>query len=294
MKKSIAHIAQIIVGMVFAVSAFAKAWGGNAFANLVIQYGADWLSVFVPILIAIESCLASMLLLRVATRKASLFSAIFIVGISLVYLYGVLVKEITDCGCFGVLRALNLPPVGTFIRNFLLIVLCVLGFVWDNNLSCHPWWKVFLMMLFVSGSLFVCGLDMSKSFRLPKITALHQRTHLTVADSDLSEILPIAKDSSYAVYIFSYSCVFCQNSFANVEQYLRIEEIDKVYGIAIEDSVAEARFKRIYQPSIPIYNIPSSTMKNLVAELPVLLLIQKGEIVHIEVGSVLSPGITAQ
>lgn len=47
MKKSIAHIAQIIVGMVFAVSAFAKAWGGNAFANLVIQYGADWLSVFV-------------------------------------------------------------------------------------------------------------------------------------------------------------------------------------------------------------------------------------------------------
>lgn len=294
MKKVVAHIAQLLVGLVFLVSAFAKAWGGNAFANLITQYGADWLSVGVPILIAIETILAIMLLLNIKAKQASLGSAFFIFGISLVYLYGVLAKGITDCGCFGVLHSLNMRPVPTFIRNIILIGLCLLGFWWGSKQKENAWWKIWIMIVLTACSMFICGLDMSKGFQLPQIAVLQRQTNQKIEQSALKDILPLSSDSSYAVYLFSYTCVFCQNSFANVEQYQRIQEIDHVYGIAIDNPQGEERFRRIYQPTIPIYNIPEDTMQKLVGELPVLLLIKNGEIVHKEVGSVISPGINAQ
>lgn len=110
----------------------------------------------------------------------------------------------------------------------------------------------------------------------------------------LKEILPLSADSSYVVYLFSYSCAFCQNSFANVEQFQSIKEVDKVYGVAIDNPDKEERFRRLYHPTIPIYNIHESTMNQIVAELPVLLLIKNGEIVNTEVGSLSSPLIHIQ
>lgn len=294
MKKIVVQIAQVVVGLIFLVSAFAKAWGGNAFANLVTQYGANWLSVGVPFLIATETGLAAMLLLRIRTKTVSLCSAIFVFCISLVYLYGVVVKGITDCGCFGSLHALNMRPIATFIRNIILIALCLLGFFWGNNQKSCVWWKVGTMIVLIASSMFICGLDMSKGFQLPQFASLQRKANLKVEDSTLGEILPLSPDSSYAVYLFSYSCVFCQNSFANVEQYQRIQEVDKVYGVAIDNPEKEERFRNLYQPTIPVYNIPEDTMQRLVGELPVLLLIKNGEIVHKEVGSVLSPFLRIQ
>lgn len=289
MKKRVATIAQILVGLVFLVSAFAKAWGGNAFANLVIQYGADWLTVFVPIVIAIETGLAAMLLLGIYTKKASLGAAIFVVGISLVYLYGVLVKGITDCGCFGVLHALNMRPLGTFIRNIILIGLCMVGYCCDTNQRLSTWWKVLVMLVLLVSSSFICGLDMSKAFQLPKINIIHRQNNLTLEQSGLCDILPLSSDSCYVVYLFSYTCAYCQNSFANVEQYQLVNEIDGVYGLAVENVKGEERFKRLYHPTIPIYNIPESAMAKLAGELPMLLVIEHGEIVQMQVGSVSSP-----
>lgn len=294
MKKTVAHIAQVVVGLIFLVSAFAKAWGSNAFANLVMQYGIDWLSVGVPILIAIETGLAAMLLLRIRTKNVSLYSAIFVFCISLVFLYGVVVKGITDCGCFGVLHSLNMRPLGTLIRNIILIFLCFLGFFWGSNQKNYARWKVGTMIVLIASSMFICGLDMSKGFQLPQFASLRHQTSSKVQGSVLNEILPLSSDSSYIVYLFSYSCAFCQNSFANVEQFQRIEEVDKVYGVAIDNPEKEERFRRLYQPSIPIYNIPESTMNQIVAELPVLLLIKNGEIVNTEVGTVSSPLIHIQ
>lgn len=294
MQKYIANIAQLLVGLVFLVSAFAKAWAGNEFANIVIQYGADWFSIFAPLIIAIETILAAMLLLRIHTKEVSLIAAFFVFGISLVYLYGIVIKGVTDCGCFGALKALNMRPIGTFIRNGILIGLCIVGYWFDDNQYVSKKWKMAILVLLVGCSMFICGLDMSKSFQLPNIEALHKRANLSLKESGLNEVLPLSPDSTYAVYLFSYTCVFCQNSFANVEQYQRIKDIDKVYGLAVENKEGEERFMRIYKPTIPIYSIPETDMQKLVAELPVFLIIDNGEIVHTEVGSVISPFISVE
>ena len=107
----------------------------------------------------------------------------------------------------------------------------------------------------------------------------------------LNNIYPFSADSSYVVYLFSFTCAHCQNSYANLEQYHRLKIVDKVIGIAIENEEAQERFTRIYRPEIDIITIPNDTMARITGSLPIALLI-KGDSIHkVESGSVTSPGI---
>ena len=52
MKKTPLHkIAGIVLGLLFLVSAFAKAWEADVFATMLLQYGPQWFGVWAPIII---------------------------------------------------------------------------------------------------------------------------------------------------------------------------------------------------------------------------------------------------
>ncbi|GHT42649.1 hypothetical protein AGMMS49965_14610 [Bacteroidia bacterium] len=55
--------------------------------------------------------------LQIRTKDVSLAANILLIGVTLVYLYGYLFNNVTDCGCFGAFDMLNLPPIGVFIRK---------------------------------------------------------------------------------------------------------------------------------------------------------------------------------
>jgi hypothetical protein len=107
----------------------------------------------------------------------------------------------------------------------------------------------------------------------------------------LNALYPFDADSTYIVYLFSFSCAHCQNSFANVQQYQQFALADKVLGIAIDDAEAQERFYRIYQPVIEIITIPNDEMSHITGQLPICMLIREGKIKQVESGSVTSPGI---
>ena len=131
---------------------------------------------------------------------------------------------------------------------------------------------------------------MRASFELPKWS--HAKTeNRTKTMEKLQALYPFEGDSVYIVYLFSFSCAHCQNSFANVQQYQQFKAADKVLGIAIEDEEAQARFERIYQPQIEIRTIPQNEMASITGQLPVCLLIRGDSIRHVETGFVTSPGI---
>lgn len=291
--KTSAIVSQLLVGIVFLVSALAKAWGGGEFADLLLQYGPAWFSIAAPLVIAVETALATMLLLRIYPKQTSLCAAIFTLGISLVYAYGILFKNVTDCGCFGVLHQLNLSPTGTFIRNAILIGLGLVGYwFYPADRTAPAWWRTAIATLLIAASTFICGLDMSNTFELPSLSSQHAKATLTYDKLNLNDVLPLSSDSTYAVYLFSFTCAYCQDSYANVEQYTRLKNIDGVYGVAVENETGEERFRRLYQPSIPVFTIPEKRMASVTAELPLLIIIDHGQITKVHSGGVVSPFIS--
>ena len=93
------------------------------------------------------------------------------------------------------------------------------------------------------------------------------------------------------VYLFSYTCPYCKNSYANVMQYGEMGLVDKVVGVAVEDAEARARFERIYGCEMEVREIAKDSMSAITHELPVAVVIRKGEIEEIKRGMIASPGI---
>lgn len=290
MKQTISYISTILIGITFLISGFAKAWVGNDFADIVLQYGFSWLPALVPALIAIELLLAMALLLRIYPKYTCWATSAFLVGLSLFYLYGVLFRDITDCGCFGPFHQLSNAPWKTFVRNGVLLTLAMAGAYSSHNESGIKSWKVVLTMLVIALSTFVCGLSMSQTYRLPQLPGRKMETHITVEQLGLDEHFSFDADTTYVVYLFSYTCSHCQNSYANVEQYQRLN-LAQVYGLAVANPEGRERFMRIYEPTIPISEIEEDKMSEISNALPVLLIIRNGEVVNSEVGHVTAPGI---
>ena len=107
----------------------------------------------------------------------------------------------------------------------------------------------------------------------------------------LKDIYPFQSDSSYVVYLFSFTCPHCQNSFANVQQFQQFNVVDKVIGISIQNEEAMERFYRIYNPEIEIFTISKMDMHRITNQLPVGIFIKKNSIVKTETGRITSPGL---
>lgn len=289
--KNLSRISTALLGLMFLVSAFAKAWDAEAFAQMLLLYGSKLFGIGAPIIIMIEAILGMSLLLRIYPRWMAASADIFLIAVSAIFSYGVLAKGIEDCGCFGALSRLYTgAPWMTFVRNavFLVISIPALRYRADEDGFCWP--KALATVVVASMACFAAGLSMRKSFELPKWSSV-QKDNWEQTMTKLNAIYPFSADSTYVVYLFSFSCAYCQNSFANVEQYQQFGLMDKVLGIAIEDEEQQERFCRIYRPEIPILTIPHDQMSDMTGSLPIAIYIKDGKIKDVEGGGVTSPGI---
>lgn len=275
----------------FLVSAFAKAWDAEAFASMLLLYGQKWFSIGAPLIIMTEAILGIALLFRFYPRWATVAADAFLITVSAIFAYGLLARGIEDCGCFGALSKLYTGrPWMTFARNALFLVISVPAIIYNPRNKKQPWYKAAVAIFVASMACFICGLAMRKSFELPDLTSARADNWGTTMNK-LNAVYTFSEDSTYFVYLFSFSCAYCQNSFANVQQYQQMHIVDKVFGIAIEDEEAQERFYRIYQPQIPIITIPNDQMADITNSLPVALYIKGNSIQNAESGGITSPGI---
>lgn len=276
----------------FLVSAFAKAWDANAFAMMLTQYGPEWFSIGAPIIIAGESLLGCALLLRVKPRWSAVAADAFLLGVSLIFAYGVVVKGIQDCGCFGALsRWFTGKPWTTFVRNAVFIGISVPALLDKPQAERAVYPRLIAGLVVAIITSFICGLAMRETFELPRNWLPEKEDSRAKAMEKLNAIYSFDADSTYVVYLFSFSCAHCQNSFANVQQFQQFNVVDKVVGIAVDDPEAQERFYRIYQPVIDIITIPQDTMASITGSLPLCIVVREGEIQHVTSGFVTSPGI---
>lgn len=289
--KSFSYISTIVLGLIFLFSAFAKAWDAEAFADMLLQYGPQWFSIGAPIIIMAESVLGMALVLQIKTRWSAIFADCFLIIVSAIFAYGVLAKGIQDCGCFGVFSKLFTgKPWVTFVRNALFVAISIPAILDSNRKVRYVYPKVCLTIVVAAMACFVCGLSMRKSYKLPKISQVRSNNRSKVMEK-LNEIYSFNSDSTYVVYLFSFTCPHCQNSFANVQQFQQFNVADKVIGIAVEDQEAQERFYRIYKPEIDIITIPKEQMELITNQLPIGMSIRENSIKKAEVGFITSPGL---
>ena len=287
----LSYISTTALGLMFLFSAFAKAWDAEAFADMLLLYGPQWFSIGAPIIIMAEAVLGMALVLRVKPRWSAICADCFLIIVSAIFAYGVLVKGIQDCGCFGVFsKMFTGKPWVTFVRNALFIAISVPAILDSNREVRHLYPKICLTILVVAIACFICGLSMRKSYKLPKISQVKTTNHSKVMEK-LNEIYSFNSDSTYVVYLFSFTCPHCQNSFANVQQFQQFNVVDNVVGIAVEDQEAQERFYRIYKPEIDIITIPREQMERITNQLPIVMSIKDNSILKIEGGFITSPGL---
>lgn len=290
--KYLVRLCSILLGFTFLISAIGKAWDAESFADMLLRYGPQWFGIWAPIIILIESALGIMFLLRIQPRRCALVADLFLVVVSVVFAFGWLVMDITDCGCFGVFSAiLDDKPYMTIVRNMVLIGLSVPLLYYDEYTEKSSSHKILITLLVTAMICFVSGLSMRRSFMLPRRSMFRTTTGNIGTEDKLQVVYPFSADSTYFVYLFSYTCPHCLNSFANVQQYEQFHVVDKVVGIAVDDPKAQMRFDSIYHPQIEIRNLPKEKMESLTNRLPLGLLLKNNTIVKTEGGFISSPGL---
>lgn len=289
--KYLSYISTTILGLMFLFSAFAKAWDAEAFADMLLLYGPQWFSIGAPILIMVEAVLGMALVMRVQTRWTAIAADCFLVVVSAIFAYGVLTKGIQDCGCFGIFSKIFAgKPWITFARNMLFVGISVPAILDTSREVRYLYPKTCLTIIVVAIACFICGLSMRKSYSLPKISDVKSNDRSKVMEK-LNEIYSFNPDSTYIVYLFSFNCPHCQNSFANVQQFQQFNVADRVLGIAVEDQDAQERFYRIYKPEIDIITIPREQMEQITIQLPIGMSIKENAIKKVEAGFITSPGL---
>lgn len=282
-------IIRVIVGFIFLLSGLLKAIDTASFADLMSQYGEIWFGYGAPIIIFTEIILGILLLFNFYPKQITCVSIAFVIVVSFVYLYGVLTKGITNCGCFGPLTWLNSKPWLTFMRNGILLGMLVPTLIRPQEKSKEisiP--SVIFMAVIAVVVMFMCGFSMHGARCLQKQHIFQAKA---LAESPLAEYVTVHPDSTYLVFAFSYSCPYCQNSIGNVNQYVPMGMADKVIGLAVEDSVARERFEHLFETDFEIQEISALQMYRLSNTMPTTFFIRHDSIVSQYTGMVVSPAL---
>ena len=269
--------------MVFLVSGFAKALDVSAFADVIASYGfAGIRFMAVPVVIA-EIIIGLLLVLRIGEKTTALITAILLVVFTIIYSYGLIFKGVEDCGCFGNIKALNSSPVLLYIRNAILIFLAVDIYRFSSDV-----WKtspvaiiVFVLILIIAS--FISGYTSENFFKNKKYIF----EKYEVKGSALSEFAHFSNDSTYLVFLFSYSCPHCMNSIAHVEMYEKTGTVDKVIALAYDnDSIAHERFDHYFQPSFEITDYSDKSLFKLTHSFPKIYYIRNDSVIFEYTGEI--------
>lgn len=277
-----ACFSRIAVGLALILSSFTKAGDVEAFIGLLQQYGFPDMAWAAAVIIVVEAAAGVCLLLNIYSRQASLFSIGMIAVFSLAFLYAYLFKGVTDCGCFGKIKMLQLPVWGTFVRNtVLLLLLCVSWRLSDKTkLVVRKKYLVALgALLSVS---FFAGYSFSHKKNPVGTHPLYQRA---VKETVLPQLMHTSPDSTYLVVIFSYRCDGCWNYFNNVKRYNDTTVADRLVVFAAgKDS--SGVFNDYFHPDFEIREAEEKTLTQLTQVAPTMLYIAGDTIRHVIQGTI--------
>lgn len=255
LSKRLTDAAAIATGLTFLLSGLMKALDAASFAQILQSYAIPGLPYLAPAIIIVEIIIGLFLCAGIGLRRTATIAAACVIIFTVGFTYGLLVRKIDDCGCFGNLDALNTSPTMLYVRNSILLLLTI--FIARTSAQCRganePFSPTRLAILAAACvASFLCG----HTFRMPRSSRGESiPTRVAVADSPLGRFIATSPDSTYLVFAFSYKCPHCMNSIANLKGYEPRGAVDKVIGLAMGDSVAADIFNGEFTPDFTVITV---------------------------------------
>ncbi len=127
MKNKIALLAQVVIGVVFILSAYSKFIAPGIVEIILVDHGIahsrETAAVLVRVLIGLEFGIGFMFLQPFSIKQIAIpVASLFLIGFTLYLLYsGFILKDTQNCGCFGVM--IKMSPFESIIKNVVLMIL---------------------------------------------------------------------------------------------------------------------------------------------------------------------------
>jgi len=231
-----------------------------------------------------------MLVLLINSKRFSFIALILLVSFTLIFLYGVIFKEISDCGCYGKISLLNTSPLLTISRNVFLIILSLVVFLnYPKVKSVINPFKCTLILIVIIIASFLSGLTLNS--KGSNFSNYNQNSNYlkNITSTKLSDYIKTSKDSTYLIFIFTYGCSSCWNAIENVKTYESSKKVDKVYGLAAGDASQKKFVMDYLKPNFEIIDLEPKVALELVREFPSAYYVQNDTIKFIMEKDIYSP-----
>ena len=286
--KHIIKIFSILSGCIFLLSGIGKSLATADFAEMIMLYGFGNVGFVAPLIAVAEIIIGLFLILSIYTKRTSFVAILFLLAVSIIYVYGYFRHNISDCGCFGKISILNkMSPWQIIVRNLLLIIMLTMVCKYSElRKFSFAKWKPIVIVCAVGLSAFLAGY----SFKNDKSVfnqkgKIHPLINKAINETILPELDTFSADSSYVAVIFSYRCENCWNYIENLNRYTEYPNFDRIVVFAGgEDKNNE--FADFFKPNYRIKIVDESKLIELVQVSPTLLYIKNDTIRHVVQGIV--------
>lgn len=285
--RRLTRAAAALLGVVFLLSGLSKASGTDAFETVIESYGLPSFAVLAPAIILYELALGLALLAGYRPKLCGVLALAGVTAFTTAFFYANVFHGVEDCGCFGDNPLLNSNPPLVYARNAALAALAAF-LVWrggKHGLTVRPWMaRAFCLTLMAAA--FWTG----RTFRTPEAFApRHPLFGKAVAETRLPQYVSLDKDSTYAVYVFSYDCPGCWDSMYNFMAYGRSHMADRLIGINVGGK-GKRRFMECFKPDFPIIEAGKG-FTDMVSVVPSFLYVRNGVVRDIIQGKAIHPEI---
>jgi uncharacterized membrane protein YphA (DoxX/SURF4 family) len=272
------RISEWILGIVFLLSGSGKMLNAAGFGELISSYGLDWFSVLSPVIILIELFLGLLLLLRLWPRFSAFACLLLLMVFTGAFLYGHLIHGIEDCGCFGSLGS-GMPAWVTYLRNIVLMALACYVMLCEKR-GEHTsldknWMSLLLLAALMTVATFWTGQTWHPStYYMNNYAKPHPLLGCEINQSPIGRYLQVSADSTYLVWVFSYSCGGCINSMENIKHYQDVA--DRFVPLAVTADPDGRKRQLLQFPYDPVY--VGNELSGFIEVLPTLLYVVDGKV----------------
>jgi uncharacterized membrane protein YphA (DoxX/SURF4 family) len=273
--KKVLNIYCYITGLFFIISGVGKVLDTAAFGNLIFEYGFGQLMVLAPLIAVAEIAIGFCLLLLFKPAFYSLAASGLLTLFTLAFAYAHIQNGVNDCGCFGTLKQVNIPPFFSFARNAVLLALSLAVYIkYPRNENPSGKWKKYIMLPVLCISMFIAGFTYNTPFFLIPRPEQHRFQDQLITNTPLAKYIKTSPDSTYLLFCFSYSCSHCWNSIENFRNYKKGKMVDSIISLATGDNDAKYFFDQNFHPDFYVRDLSAGEMGEITEVYPVAFYIR--------------------